>query len=258
MAKLAPTEDIYATRTFTCFPALPIEIRLDIWERACFLPRNVDVRVKLIPPVLPAEEHILAPFGPDDFWAFRYASAHPAPAVLHANREARAVGLQHYELEFATRHEVWDGLSGYVRAATPPQIYINPRCDRICRVGPFRRGAEYDFRNVVTRTKPRSIAFNACFDVPNDYWVEKAIDPSPQSTDILLYYDSRDRTRLTPTQTIRFVPWDDSLPIYPLARHALVAGRERIEACARDERGRTETPYVARRVRLVSLIVDGG
>ena len=80
--------------TFTLFPHLPAELRIQIWNMTAS-PRIVKIRIYLKDPNL--REKI-----PTDFY-YRYlrqnrneylASPPPAPAILHTCREARVQGLR--------------------------------------------------------------------------------------------------------------------------------------------------------------------
>jgi hypothetical protein len=52
----------------------------------------------------------------------------PIPAVLHVNQEARNEALKYYELNLACTRPI----SRAIFLTTPPQIYVNYACDRIC------------------------------------------------------------------------------------------------------------------------------
>lgn len=71
--------------TFSCFPLLPIEIQLEIWEAAC--------RVERVLPLLPGQGHL----GPVTH------SALAVPPILHVCSNSRKVGLRFYNLAFHPR-----------------------------------------------------------------------------------------------------------------------------------------------------------
>lgn len=53
------------------------------------------------------------------------------PAVLHASKEARTVGLRHYTLDFSYDEKAQEG-PATISIHAPPQIYVNWGCDIIC------------------------------------------------------------------------------------------------------------------------------
>ncbi|KAG4441934.1 hypothetical protein IFR05_002553 [Cadophora sp. M221] len=90
-------------RVFELFPKFPLEIRLLIWKAICSEPRLLDIWYSEV--------------GLDRWTkAFRrveqphyYYTHVNIPSVLHVSREARNVGLQHYQLEFGS--EVQTGVA---------------------------------------------------------------------------------------------------------------------------------------------------
>lgn len=113
---------------FTLFPKLPLELRRNIWKQACFVPRNIDIWVQ---DLLEGNSlcgrsynsrfrgHFRYPLN-----VFSYRSLSRPPAVLHATGESRAIGLEHYSLEFGTDIEQ-DFDRSTIRASTPAQVYVN-------------------------------------------------------------------------------------------------------------------------------------
>lgn len=89
--------------TFTCFGDLPTELRLKVW---LFAVRSIPPRVITV--------------YPDP----RLQQEHPAPALLHACRESREVGLGFYELSLGNGSQYSDLKRLYI----PPgakDIYVN-------------------------------------------------------------------------------------------------------------------------------------
>ncbi|KAG4418826.1 hypothetical protein IFR04_008031 [Cadophora malorum] len=84
-----------ALMTFTCFVKLPPELRVMIWEVVANQPRNIDIRARGDDP---EEDLCTAEVPPLKFW-----TTQPVPGVLHANQEARQVGLKFYELSFGAQ-----------------------------------------------------------------------------------------------------------------------------------------------------------
>lgn len=126
-------------RTFTCFPRMPLELRLEIWRLASCVPRTVDVWT-----------------ATDDFSDCRniftfqrtespkpsiYYTANAVPGILHTSREAREIGLQSYILDLGNHFETSPTLAPHfevrrillrLEVVVPPQIYINWKYDIIC------------------------------------------------------------------------------------------------------------------------------
>lgn len=121
------TENSAKTTSFTLFPQLPLEIRMRIWELACFFPRNVDIWVTHLP-----ESYIREP--PENYTRggpptpFRYLSRSPVPAILHVCNESRTIGLNFYKLEFGSGTFELQ----YFTLSVKPTIYVNLSVDRIC------------------------------------------------------------------------------------------------------------------------------
>lgn len=107
---------------FTCFPKLPTEIRLMIWDDVCFFPRNIDLWV-----LYHGQIKRRLRGRSNTFDCNRYVSICPHPSILHANRESRAVGLKYYELAFGM-HTILDYGMEF---STPARIYVNWNSDVI-------------------------------------------------------------------------------------------------------------------------------
>jgi hypothetical protein len=75
--------------TFTCFTALPPELRLQIWEYL------IQPRIVLVAYIDPRNDDL----GHAQLWRHPYKPA--TPALLHVNHESRALALQHYEQAFS-------------------------------------------------------------------------------------------------------------------------------------------------------------
>lgn len=82
-----------APNTFTLFPHLPTELRLQIWTHAALVPRNIDLWALPIPPSTPLNKVGTGP-------TFRYSTLASVPSLLGVNWEARGVGLGVWELGF--------------------------------------------------------------------------------------------------------------------------------------------------------------
>ncbi|KAH7399926.1 hypothetical protein BKA64DRAFT_670728 [Cadophora sp. MPI-SDFR-AT-0126] len=121
-------------RAFTCFPRLPPELRLIVWEQVCCQTRNVPLRAVSM-------DFTRLVVSSSTEGVFRYSTNLPPPSVLSTCRESRDSGLKHYTLLFRTTFDIGHGIM--VRA--PARIYINADSDRICPVGEFSLDVVMDF-----------------------------------------------------------------------------------------------------------------
>ena len=146
-------------RVFTCFPNLPKELRLLVWELTCFQTRTIDLRMELrtkmkrrFPKV--RTDRYIRPYS----W---YSNCLP-PAVLQVDRESRAEALKWYKLEFGVYYH-------HHKFTTPATVYINWQADRIFLTGLHQAGvgrltaAQY-FQNACTVNKLRFLAYG---DLPH-------------------------------------------------------------------------------------------
>ena len=133
---VTPAES-HILKIFTCFPKLPFELRTMILTIACHEPRIIDLWIF----ELPFEEH----GGATTYWGdrpFRWRSqAERAPALLHASRETRTVGLKYYTLAFETSFPLDDSQTSSMMTIktiktidTPAHIWVNWDCDIMCRM----------------------------------------------------------------------------------------------------------------------------
>lgn len=116
-------------KTFDNFGELPEELRLMIWEWACFHCRNVPVAVKHLSPsrnplVKDAEKTVLIPF--------RFRSDTPRPILFIVCKESRWVAKKHYRAFIIAKHTFQ-----YLTVTNVPRFYINPLSDTVCPVGQF-------------------------------------------------------------------------------------------------------------------------
>lgn len=131
-----------ALMAFTCFVKLPPELRVMIWEVVAN--RNVDIRARGDDP---EEDLCTAEVPPLKFW-----TTQPVPGVLHANQEARQVGLKFYELSFGAQR-----FPGDVLFSGQPRIYCNFAADRICLMEELWLDPQVDYLLVMTIHWPMSI-----------------------------------------------------------------------------------------------------
>jgi hypothetical protein len=82
--------EVTTSSTFTLFPKLPVELRLQIWELALLGSRIIAIKSKF-------EDG--SPTNPEALGMqpeYRVSSS-PQPALLHTTSESRPVPLKHYE-----------------------------------------------------------------------------------------------------------------------------------------------------------------
>ncbi|KAL2070888.1 hypothetical protein VTL71DRAFT_13914 [Oculimacula yallundae] len=113
---------------FDLFPDLPLEIRLLIWETACYEARLLDIWYSGVDLE-----------GLDDFsMGFKkphYFYSHaPIPSILHTCQDARKIGLQHYQLDpgFGMEKKIKRTCGVEIAFTVPSRIYVNWECDIVC------------------------------------------------------------------------------------------------------------------------------
>lgn len=140
---------------FTLFPNLPLELRNKIWEHACFIPRNLEVKSwnygkRIAIPTLDTNDE-----NPWQVWIYRSNTV--PPAVLSVCLESRNIGLKHYKLDWGT-HYAFRGFT----FSTPATIYVNYDSDRIVMTQRFHSRDIEDCVDFLDRCfhKARFIALN--------------------------------------------------------------------------------------------------
>ncbi|KAH7408012.1 hypothetical protein BKA64DRAFT_437261 [Cadophora sp. MPI-SDFR-AT-0126] len=81
--------------TFHLFPHLPLELRTEIWSLSLPPPRLIHVQTEKGEIRIPGRH-------PNKYCSHVWAKRLPVPSILHTCRDARVVGLKHYELLFDT------------------------------------------------------------------------------------------------------------------------------------------------------------
>jgi hypothetical protein len=114
------------SKTFTCFPKVPVELRLKIWGYASSVNRNVDIWVRSL------DTKLIKPYERPLYF---YTSL-PPPAVLHVNSESRSESLKYYDLDFGTNITIKHTHSVPFTISIPSRIYFNWNTDRLCLVNP--------------------------------------------------------------------------------------------------------------------------
>jgi 2EXR family len=143
--------------TFTSFGQLPSELRIKIWSYVCFQPRNIDIFTDKLGVIRISDDTYF-----DAYMFYSHFCSHPA--VLHVCREAREEALKHYQLEFGTSYHF-----SLVDFSTPPRIYVNFACDRLCLLEPDCFGSDLEdrFQRFVQICRDRgacSLALNVARD----------------------------------------------------------------------------------------------
>ncbi|KAK0109945.1 hypothetical protein ONS95_002612 [Cadophora gregata] len=123
------------------FMKLPLELRLQIWERICSTSRVVDVFSSGTgcEALHSLDDKFHDLFGGDLRVDFNASHCRP-PAVLHVCHESRMVGLQFYTLAFgkapfSATPPTSSNISFSCQIHMPPHIYINWDCDIVCPMG---------------------------------------------------------------------------------------------------------------------------
>ncbi|KAE9374288.1 hypothetical protein N431DRAFT_455068 [Stipitochalara longipes BDJ] len=187
---------------FTCFPKLPLEVRRKIWKNVCSVTRVIDLWGRF--PFETFDGH----HGPNA--PILYESyARKAPAILHASRESRAIGLEQYSLSFGYNIREFDGQASLL-VSIPAEIYVNWECDIICPVTTLY-GDRYQFEtrlyhflqngDLASGSQMQRIALSV--EQANHNWATALMSFGYQLHEILLYdhpngfvYDSKIRYRL--------------------------------------------------------------
>ncbi|KAH7354728.1 hypothetical protein BKA65DRAFT_581175 [Rhexocercosporidium sp. MPI-PUGE-AT-0058] len=119
---------------FEVFPNFPLELRLLVWEAVCSEPRLFDIWYSE-----DGLEYWGDAFSGSDWPHLYYTHGKKLPSILHTCREARNVGLQHYQLEFGTEMDGIVAIEGARRSRIaqvgfnlPAEIYVNWQCDITC------------------------------------------------------------------------------------------------------------------------------
>lgn len=121
------------SRTFTCFPKLPLEIRIKIWEEAANLPRNLDIWAHTTGKATSFRRSNRDREVVDEYTMFKFTTRQPVPGVLLASKESRAASRKFFHLSFGSDLDYGSGLE----VITHPEILRNFEADRICPMGPY-------------------------------------------------------------------------------------------------------------------------
>ncbi|CZR55805.1 uncharacterized protein PAC_05693 [Phialocephala subalpina] len=155
--------------TFTLFPKLPKELRLQVWNNASFITRNVDIWIAVLRVGDPLSQFVNSEHH-------YFVSSAPPPALLHCCQESRAEGLKHYTLDFGTNKKLngdrpIKNRSAGVALVVEPRIYINWAADRICLMNYWIVGDPMNHPSGVgdlfvkcKEKKLRFLAFNVILD----------------------------------------------------------------------------------------------
>ncbi|KAL2259443.1 hypothetical protein VTK26DRAFT_6887 [Humicola hyalothermophila] len=130
--------------TFTCFGALPPELRLKIWEY-------------LIQPRVVVAACIDSRFQDEKRAQLAQRATRPSvPVLLHVNHESRTLALRHYEPAFAWRLPprlaapetgVLSAPSSSRTGAPPPRVWFNFRLDALLLLGELEPYDQYGFNS---------------------------------------------------------------------------------------------------------------
>jgi hypothetical protein len=169
-------------KTFSYFGQLPLELRVKIWGHACFHQRNIDIFTEMLGEVRVNEQDMYR------FESYKYFSQFcPHPAVMHTCKESREEGLKHYRLEFGTSHSF-----SIINISTPPRIYVNFACDRLCLLQPDCFGSDkedrfYTFVSICQQNGARSLALNVAGD---QHWGYVGVSTSWDALEEIILFGS--------------------------------------------------------------------
>ncbi len=142
---------------FTRFSELPSELRIKIWTFVCFQPRNVDIFTENLGAIRVSDDA--------QFETYRFYSHFCShPSLLHACQEAREEGLKYYKLGYGTSHHF-----PFINVSTPPRIYVNFACDRLCLLNADSLKSDLEdrfekFVEICRKHGARSLAINIAQD----------------------------------------------------------------------------------------------
>lgn len=169
-------------RSFTCFPKLPIELRLKIWKDVCHLPRYVDIWTGYHRVYKDRGEQILSAFT-------RHVTLCGVPAVLHTTRESRKEALEHYTLAFGSNQTLHYG----IQLSIPPRIYVDWKSDIICPMAVINSRSNWhaDMLEIAGIAGVSQIALNLAEwgeDDPDDLDDLNLAELCPSVKEIILYH----------------------------------------------------------------------
>ena len=92
--------------------------------------------------------------GEETFTPFRFTSPQAGPAMLHTSKEARDIGLKHYQALFSVEYE----FRSFGFHAN--EIYFNSWADRVCFCGPYINGSSKEINACIQGYDIRRLAIN--------------------------------------------------------------------------------------------------
>jgi hypothetical protein len=141
---------------FTCFSALPTELRLKIWEY-------------LIQPRIVLAACIDSRFKDEKRAQLAQRSKkRPIPVLLHVNHESRTLALRHYELAFAWKlpHRLAGPETSVLPASREARVWFNFGLDALLLLGELEPYDEYGFNSPMVyflrREDTRRVRHVAC------------------------------------------------------------------------------------------------
>ncbi|PMD23861.1 hypothetical protein NA56DRAFT_657100 [Hyaloscypha hepaticicola] len=185
----APEEHILDK--FTLFSELPSELRIKIWTFVCFQPRNVDIFTENLGTIRVSVD--------TQFETYRFYSHFCShPSLLHACQEAREEGLKYYKLEYGTSHHF-----SLINISTPPRIYVNFACDRLCLLNGDSLKSDLEdrfeqFVGIVRKHGARSLAINIARD---QHWPFVDVATSSNTLEELVLFGSSQNFHYLPGGT---------------------------------------------------------
>ncbi|KAE8452859.1 hypothetical protein EG329_013131 [Mollisiaceae sp. DMI_Dod_QoI] len=152
---------------FTKFPELPMELRIKIWDHASFFQRNINIWLRTLGELRVKNYTPGSWTAAEDFESHEFVTNTEPPTLLHTCKESREVGLQRYRLSLGTSYEFSN-----VKISTPPQIYVNWSCDRICLLWPHQFGSHKSrcFKTFIKTCQDNSLRYLALNVLREQHW----------------------------------------------------------------------------------------
>lgn len=127
--------------SFTCFPKLPREIRLQIWSEVARQPRNVDIYIKDADIESRSEDSKIRSCKLDETGiyhhplpSYRIVSRSPPPTVLQTCQESLYECRKFFSLEFGVLKYSPSTTNQHTTVVSPAKVYVQWKVDRLCLI----------------------------------------------------------------------------------------------------------------------------
>lgn len=183
--KTSKVADGSSSTTFPFFRALPLEIQIKIWEQAIPEPRIIEIH---------EQQYCLKKYKSRWRWEhaqLTYVTDVFVPAILHANRESRRVGLKYYTLGLGNPKDMFHGGEHTIYVDYERDtIYFREGQDwSLCRPGKTYHTEFIQLRNCFTRLTHTFNLFMSKLEEPTHRKIRKiAIDLYPKMSHHHLHF----------------------------------------------------------------------